>query len=296
MIDFRQQPHGYKQGIYDLSFDQYRRIPALNSSKLKILKKSPIHFKTAIELPETPPTLQKQKAFDIGKVFDAYILDGGWDAINKIAIADPGINKNKNEYKEWIEKIARGKIVLKQSEINKGANMAEAAFRKTQFSKLFEKGYPHRVIIWQDPATGLWCKAEIDWITAPDGIVVDLKSTADAGFWFFRRNAERLGYFNQGAFYLGGLTTVTGYEHDEFLLAAVEKDPPFESHIFRPSRDQLGEARQTNEERMQTVLECLNNDQWPGYPDEIMDMDSGQYEYNYDEELEEIPEEELHGF
>jgi hypothetical protein len=38
MIDFRQQPKGYEPGIYEMPFEQYRAIPALNSSKLKELR------------------------------------------------------------------------------------------------------------------------------------------------------------------------------------------------------------------------------------------------------------------
>jgi hypothetical protein len=64
MIDFRQQPKGYEPGIYEMPFEQYRAIPALNSSKLKELRRTPAHFKAALEAPEKPPTAVQQKAFN----------------------------------------------------------------------------------------------------------------------------------------------------------------------------------------------------------------------------------------
>jgi exodeoxyribonuclease VIII len=284
MINYLKQPKGWEQGIYDLqSYEQYASIGALRSSQLKHMKKSPAHFRAAhYHRPEITP--QQQKTFDKGKAFDTLILHG-LEALDQAVAVEPGISRRKKEYREWREEHL-DQIILSQAELNDIMNMASKALNKKRFSDIFHNdGHPHRVIVWCDKRTGLWCKAEIDWISA-DGVVTDLKSTADAGFWFFQRNARRLGYANQGAFYLDGLTQVTGIYHDQFQLAAVEKDPPYESHVFRCSYDQINRAQASNEEWMQRVAHCLKTDEWPGYPDEIMDLDSGQYLTDEIEEME----------
>jgi hypothetical protein len=98
MIDFRKQPKGYEPGIYEMPFEQYRAIPALNSSTLKELRRTPAHFKAALEAPEKPPTAVQQKAFNKGTAFDTLLLRGKAHLDAQVAI-DLEINKNKKEYK-----------------------------------------------------------------------------------------------------------------------------------------------------------------------------------------------------
>lgn len=282
LINYLKEPKGWKQGIYQLdSYEQYASIPALRSSELKALRKSPAHYRAAI-VHKQPPSSIMERTFAKGKAFDVLFLHGR-DAFEKIVTVEPQMNRAKKEYKEWKAANAKAECILSPDEKANILKMHEATQKKEQFSKIFdEPGYPHRVIVWQCSQTGIWCKAEIDWITE-SGIIVDLKSTSDAGFWFFAKNAYRLGYHNQGAFYQDGLEHVTGIAHTEFQLAAVEVDPPFESHVFKVSSDQLMKARTYNAEHMEALKWCLENDEWPGYPDKIMDLDSGQYIY---EELE----------
>lgn len=277
MIDFRVQPPGFPQGIYDVSFAVYQLIPALNSSKLKHMRKTPAHFKAAMEEPRKPITPQQQKTFDLGSCFDLRVLEGPGALREKTAINPPGLHKNSNDYKAWAAENA-GRMLIDQELFDRAVNMAQRASNKKQFSTIFSAGQAHTVLVWQCRETGLWCKGELDWIT-DNGLLVDLKSTADAGFWFFQRNARRLGYINQMAHYLDGLTTVTGIRHTEGVFAAVEVDPPHESHIFKPSTGQLIDAEAENERRKGVLLNCLISGEWPGYPDEILSLDSGQYEY-----------------
>lgn len=286
MIDFRDKPKKYEQGIYEMPFSQYMKIPALNSSKLKAMRRTPAHFEAAIRIPEEITPI-KQRTFDKGTAFDILIKLGQDALVEKVAV-EPALNKNTKEYKEF-KKLAQeaDKLILGHTELEDIFNMGKAAFNKQQFKALFTNGYPNKVLIWQDDGTKLWCKAEIDWITS-DGVVVDLKTTADADFWFFAKAARRFGYINQAAFYLSGLTTVTGHYHEDYLLAAVEKEDPFESHIFRPSQAQILDARDENKDRMEQILWCLNKDSWPGYLDCIMDLDTGMYE-DEDGEINEYP-------
>jgi hypothetical protein len=290
MIDFRKQPPGYEQGIYKIPFEKYRAIPALNSSKLKHMRKTPAHFKAAMDAPPKEVTATQQRAFNRGKVFDRIILDGGLDAVKGTVAFDPGWSKNSNKYKEWASNQS-GKMIMPKEDFDMVLDMVDCAYSKRQFSTLFAAGTPHMVLVWQCRHTGLWCKGELDWVT-DEGVLVDLKSTADAGFWFFNRNARRLGYPNQLAHYLDGLTATTGIFHSEALLAAVEVDPPHESHVFVPSEEQLYTAEDQNRERKEKLLACLESEEWPGYLDLRMSLDSGQY---IDEVIDDEGEN-IHGF
>lgn len=277
---------GWKPGIYELkNYEQYAAIPALRSSELKWLRKSPAHYRAAVLNPK-PVSPQLERTFAKGKAFDVLTLHGQ-DRFQNLVTIEPDLDRRTKKYKEWKMANSNADCILSAEEKEKIIHMRQSAGQKSQFSKIFDgNGFAHRVIVWKDSRTGIWCKAEIDWI-CEDGTVVDLKSTSDAGFWFFNRNARRLGYINQGMFYLDGLMQITGVMHDKFLLAAVEVEPPWESHVFRVSHDQLDRAQMENEERMSALKQCFETDSWPGYPDMIMDLDSGQYDYDeyYDDEI-----------
>lgn len=274
MINYLQPPGDWKPGIYDLkSYEQYASIPALRSSELKRMKQSAAHYKAAFEY-ERVISAQLQKSFDKGKAFDLLMLHGTQAIEDAIAI-EPDLHRNTKAYKEWRATV-EGKLLLDQQEHDFIHAMHERVFSKQRFAEIFGRdGHAHKVLVWQDQQTGLWCKAEIDWITA-DGIVVDLKSAKRADFWFFSRQAWRLGYHNQGAHYLDGLTTITGIEHSQFMLAVVEVDPPFEGNVFRMGFDLILKGRDENRELMARLAHCLETDSWPGYPDLIFDLESGQ--------------------
>ncbi len=290
--NYLEPPGPWKPGIYDLdSYEQYDSIPALRSSHLRLLKKSPAHFAAAFDQRwKKPISPQLQKSFDKGKAFDILMLHGPESLVSHVAIEPEGVHKATKVYKEWNQEHS-GSIILSEREWNYIIEMRRRTDAKSAFSRIFSDGHPHKVVVWQD-GTGIWCKAEIDWIMS-DGTVVDLKTTSGgADFWAFSRAAYRYGYINQGAYYLAGLSAVTGIQHNQFMLAVCETDPPFESQVFRATRDQLFRAEQENEECLSLLLDCYRRDEWPGYPDEIIDLDSGQIiDTNFYDEMEEA-----HGF
>lgn len=295
IINYLEAPGDWKPGIYNLnSYEHYASIPALRSSELKRLGKTPAHYKAAIEFP-SDISPQLQKSFDKGKAFDVLILDGE-EAFNRLVVVEPDLNRATKAYKQWRAGQPDECVFLSQQEKDFILMMREQAMQKTCFSSVFGgDGYPHRAIVWQDKETGIWCKAEIDWI-CQDGTVVDLKTAGDAGFWFFQRQARRLNYPNQGAFYLDGLTAITGQVHHSFMLAVVETVPPFESHVFDVGSDMLIRAQAENQRRMEILARCLKNDDWPGYPDQIIDLDSGQYLEDDFYDLDDLMEVNTYGF
>ena len=282
-FDFREKPAGFDQGFYDMTFEQYATISALNSSKLKHFRKTPAHFYSAMTEPAPPMSAQKARSLAMGKAFDLYVLEGGLSAIHrKMAIESADANRRTKEYKEWVAG-QNGKTIIAPDLLTSAVRMASCAQAKQRFSDLFGAGRPHLSMIWQCRETGLWCKGEIDWLT-DDGVLVDLKSTADCGFWFFNRTARRLGYVNQLAHYLDGLTTITGAVHRKAKLAAVETAPPFESIVYNVPESIIFEAEDENSERKAQLLRCLETNTWPGYPDLEMDLDSGIFDdLNYEE-------------
>jgi hypothetical protein len=243
MIDFREKPTGYDEGIYKIPFAEYQDIPALNSSKLKLMSRTPAHFKARIDKPWKPNKTQ-QKKFNVGTVFDALILGDK-------------------------ERIKGGSTIIP-------AAMCKSAYKKKKFSDILGKGQSHLVLVWQCQNSDLWCKAEIDFVS-DNGVLVDLKTTSDASYYSFSRVSKRLQYINQLAHYLDGLSNITGVRHDDAYLAVVETEPPFESHVFKPSWSQIREAHEINLDRKYKIYDCLESGKWPGYQDDIISLENGSY-------------------
>jgi len=273
MIDFRIKPEGFSQGFYEMPFERYVEIQALNSSKQKRMDRTPAHFKAFCEAPEINMTSAKRRQLNIGKLFDEFV-------INKSAnyAIEPDLNKNSKAYGAWKRKAA-GKTTISSKDLNLIRNMIDFSFQKEKFKKIFNTGIGHRIMIWKCLETGLWCKAELDWLdTSDDGCLVDLKTTVSVDYWAFMRNAvKRFQYVNQLAHYIDGLNTITGKLHRKAKIVAVETVPPHECHVFNVPWHMLDDAHWDNIERRQAILDCLEADHWPGYPDMEIDLDSGNF-------------------
>ena len=280
MVNFLEAP-GLKPGFHKMPFEEYLAIPALNSSSLKQMAKTPKHFMAALGKKKTF-SWGTQQAIKIGKAFDRYFLDRE----NFSVMIEPDLNKNTKVYKEWASNVPDGMLVLSKEDMETVKNMAESVYQKKIFKDIFGSGTSHLVMIWQDMASELWCKAEIDWIS-DNGILVDLKTSHDITRHIFYRTAMNLGYHNQLAFYLSGLTKITNTVHNECYIAAVEQTEPYEAIMFRPSTSTMSVASQENLERMISLRYCFERNEWPGYQDEIFCLESGSYIYTETIEEEE---------
>ena len=278
MIDYRNQ--SLEQGIFELpDYETYSRIPALTSSSIKAMRKTPAHFKHYIENKVDDPS----PAMVVGKAFDLAMLRP--DHFETRVVADETkLNRNTTKFKEWAKKVedsggfylpAKGDKTTRADIVK----MVEQVKQKRSVAELLDDGYPARTIVWYDDEYGLWCKGEIDWLTT-SGIVCDVKKAMDAGFFAFSRQARRLGYDIQAAWYLRGLTKITGYRHEQFRWIVAENTPPFESQVYAISPRVLMDAQARIDELVLKIRTCLETGEYPGYPDHPIDLESGQQIYD----------------
>jgi hypothetical protein len=284
LIDYRINTDSLEQGIFDIPFEEYKQIPALNIHSLQHMGKSAAHFKWHMEQPDRPPSAD----MIVGQCFDLALTEPG--KFSNTVVQDLGINKNKTEYKEWAAKIAKqGKISLptkgSKTTLNDIKEMVRRVKGKESARELLSEGYPQKTVIWFDPQWGIWCKGRPDWLTST-AIVVDLKKAREAGFFGFTRQAYSLKYYWQAAWYLRGMTIATDYEHTEFRFVVCEDSGPLESQVFRPSFSQIDHAQASIEAAVTKLINCLDSDDWPGYPDYVIDMESGQAAFEDVEEYE----------
>jgi hypothetical protein len=169
--------------------------------------------------------------------------------------------------------------------------MRDAVHRmKRAHGMLTGQGEVEMSIRWNDPETGVPCKARLDR-HSPElagGAIVDLKTTRNASPLDFERAIFSFGYHRQAAFYLMGAKAMR-LPARHFSIIAVEKEPPYGVAIYRLTEG----AVQGGEDQVRPLLrryaECIKTDSWPCYPDEVRDISLPAYAWNQlSEQVEDV--------
>lgn len=104
-------------------------------------------------------------------------------------------------------------------------------------------------MIWDNPETGLRCKARVDRIIEaarpadePNPAMVDLKTSSSAHREDFRRSVGKYGYWAQSAFYIMGYNTLAEEVSaipqmpGDFFFSVVEKSAPYVCQVYMLDR------------------------------------------------------------
>lgn len=266
---------------YDLpAVDYHAQSDWLSWSRMKLLvpPSTPAHFQAALAAPE-----ERKRHFDLGKVVHRLVLGEGDDFVVVLAM-----NKQKEAYEATSydtvsaqrhrdEIYADGKVPILRAELDAAHAMAEAVKRHPSASILFDKGRPEVSLFWIDPATGVKCRARLDWLPDKVGgrrlIVPDLKTAESAAPSEFARAAANFGYYGQQRHYSDGIAALGLDANPAFLFVAVEKKAPHLVSVDQfAEREDLRLARRTVEHCRRLYAECIADDRWPGYGDGVHDL------------------------
>ncbi|WP_417841998.1 PD-(D/E)XK nuclease-like domain-containing protein [Terasakiella sp.] len=174
---------------------------------------------------------------------------------------------------EWLANNA-SRTVLTQEEWDalhsmKSAVLAHPAARTALTGK---PGRAEVSAYWHDPETGALCRCRPDW-WREDGLLVDLKTTDDAGPDAFARTLIKWRYHVQAPYYMDGAGMAInqsgrngGLAHPHnFVFIAVEKKPPYAVAAYVMNAESVGDGREEYQRDLATYAECSENDNWPGY-------------------------------
>jgi hypothetical protein len=160
-----------------------------------------------------------------------------------------------------------GKNLLTIEEYNQIRRMRDSVMKHPIVSSLLENGVAEQRIDWIDPFTGALCKAKPDWFDQNQRFIVDLKTTEDASEHGFGKSAFNYRYHVQAPFYFDGAVQ-NGMNPQGFVFVAVEKKPPFLVNVFVVDHEVMQHGRAEYHRDLETYLECVRTDLWPGYGDE----------------------------
>ena len=253
-----------KPGLYfDISFESYVKIPAINNSILKILTdQSPAHCKYYIDHGR-----ESTKALAFGSAADCYILEPTLFA--KKYVTGPDARRNSKEWKEFAATVPEGMEILKPDD------MADiiSIYNKISGShamRLLEGGVSQVVAIWIDEITGLKCKSRMDYLNESIPMITDLKTTKSANPELFAKDIYKYKYYQQAAFYIDGYIAATKCEHDCcFAFFAVEKTGPFVHSALELGPKSIEAGRISYRKAIDEYAKCLKEDKWPQYLEQI---------------------------
>lgn len=235
---------------------EYFTRPGHNWSSIKLMDDSALAYKHGLahKLDDTPALalgrVVHTLVFEPEKFGDEYAVFAGAKRAGK----DWEVFAAKNE----------GRTIFKVAELDEARAMAEAV-RSHPLVKPYLSGATfEKVLTWTDPATGLGCKAKLDYLRASDGVIADLKTTQSLSPRRFAADVARYKYHGQMAHYSNGVRHALGWTPKRVLLFAVEKKAPYDVAVYE--MDDAG--RECGKELAATLLErvkwCEERNYWPG--------------------------------
>lgn len=169
-------------------------------------------------------------------------------------------NKGKAAYAAFIAEHA-GALVVKYETYAKAQAMREALLANPKSRRLIElDGESELAIGWEDPATGLPCKAKIDRLITSAELAWDLKSTKNPSPDAFASAVKDFGYHRAHAHYTAGCRSLDWSGSMPFVC--VRNEFPFEVAINELDVDAIALGEQQVRRALDDLARRLETDDW----------------------------------
>lgn len=246
----------------------YHAHPALGSTDLRNLLKSPAHFRAARSAPrvETP-------AMRRGTLAHVCTLEPErWDRGYALRPRVDGRTKEGKAILADFEASIGDREAITYDEAALAESIRAAVMAHPAASGLLRaKAGVEVPVFWEDETTGVQCKGRIDLVAKVGGrdILCDLKTTPDASASGFPRAIAQWALHVQAAHYIDGWRTITGEEPAAYVLIAVEADAPHVVGTYALDAAALEKGAALRLRALDRYAECVAADRWPGYGEAI---------------------------
>lgn len=281
---------GFHEGVPAKVYHE-RILGLVNKGALDILdRKTPMHYRHWL----TEEQGQDTPALKLGRAFHVRVLQPDLFAASYISAQEhpyrrPSIRqinaKNPSSetlaairyFSEW-DKLMGGREELDDVQMETVNGMYDAVMRDPIAGPALERGRSEIVAIWNDPDSGIQCKAMFDSWLEDVCIIPDLKSTDDASENAFARSVAKYRYHVQSAHYRAAARVLTGGNADMPFIA-VESTAPYAVNIMRLDSEAMSRGDQIRQRALERLSECLMTDQWPGHGDGVKTISLPPYAF-----------------
>ncbi len=256
----------------NLSYDDYAALPGVRSSDFKRLDISPKHY-----LVKDDKDTASRKALRLAHLLalEPHLFE-----------RDFGINndhRGSNVYK-LAAAANPDRTLIKSKNYDQARAVADAWLTNEATAPfLAMPGESEVTITWTDPATGIECKARLDWLIidrpTASATVCDLKQYGTVVERDVADRVIKLMAHVQAAHYVAAAEALLGPGWDiRYVLLVAESGPPYDTAAFELHADGFLYAGQTKrDELLARLRECIDTDRWPGRHPEPVELDAPSY-------------------
>ena len=248
---------------------KYDDIHAIRRSNLWEMRKSPAHYKYAVDHVEDPTP-----ALLFGIAAHKYILetDDFWKSYILAPEVDRRTKAGKEVWASYVDELNEtGKSGITIADYTEIEDMYAAVMQNPTAEALLKNGPHEAPYTWTDAQTGLECKCRPDCIATYNGekYIVDYKTTQSCDAGAFERACRYYGYQLQAAMYIEGVFNVTMHVC-KFAFVAQEKKPPYASRVYFCDSGFIDEGMELYRRLIDRVAECEKSGIWPGYDEGVL--------------------------
>lgn len=260
--------------IADMTNDDYHAHPAISKSGLDKVAKSPAHYFAYLNGKGEHET----EAKTFGAAFhDAVLLPSEFS--ERYTVLPPDFNGRTKVGKAHVADLQeQGKTILTAAQMENATGMAASIAAHPRAAALLKGGQAEQSIFWTDADTGIECRCRPDYLH-PSGIIVDLKTTTDAGAAEFARSVAKYRYHVQDAFYSEGYFQAFGQWPRGFVFIAVEKTAPYAVAVYSLDEEAKAYGRELYRRDLETLSDAHQNETWQAYSPEIQTLSLPAWAY-----------------
>ena len=239
----------------DDGYPVYAGVKGINWSTLREMNVSPQHYRWRLDNPpeETP-------SMTLGRAIHTAVLEP--DRFPLDYVVWDGGRKAGQAYEDF-KAVNAGRTILKLEEYEQALAIRDAVRSHRDARRYLRRGKPEQTLTWVDAATGLPCKARLDWL-APRWLL-ELKSTRSIDEREWRNTVTYSLYYGQLAFYRMGLRAQHPRRKAPAVkLIAVENCAPYEVVVFDVPDEVLDAGEDLAASLLARVKECRARKSWPG--------------------------------
>lgn len=245
--------------ITNLPNAEYHSHEAIGSTGLKLIMRSPAHFRYQ------EPVDHDTRAKQLGTALHCAMLEPDrFKADYHVANCD---DRRSALYKGLAADVG-GDKVLTITEHRRILNAQAAAYRNSEVRELLE--YPGRyelTVVAKCPETGVLVKCRFDK-KLDDLRALDIKKTQDARPNPFGRSIDAYMYHLSVAFYMDVWYWATGERIQSMPLIAIEEKAPHGCIAHHLPDDWIQQGRYEYQQALRIYADCLDRDEWPSYDEE----------------------------
>lgn len=267
-----------ESGVWLIDIERYHSSccvgPSISSSGLRTIEsKTPAHYYATSYLNPNREPDEGSRALDFGKAAHTLLLGESGFREHFAIRPDEWSDWRTNAVKAWRdEQQQAGRTVLVPEDMETIRGMSRALSAHPLIQSGILQGDIERSLIWQDKDTGVWLKSRPDVLPVSDGVVVDLKTCAEASPEAVQRSILNHGYALQGALTGRALKRVLGIDMTAFVLVFVEKAAPYAVSVVEIDQDWIGFAGRQVQRAIDRFARCVETGHWPAYEDERVVM------------------------